>query len=202
MNVMELRLVQLSRTGDRTAFEKLVDLYKGKIHRLAYRMLNNSHDSEDVVQETFMRVYLNLNRYDDNQNFSTWIYRIGKNLCVDLLRKRKVSSSLDADISEEDELTPYGVLPSNEITPEHQALLTEQQEQVRRVINTLSDKYKPVVTLYYLHDLNIQEISEELGMPLTTVKTRLHRGRDYLRKKWGMTILLNVVIFFSNFVLL
>jgi RNA polymerase sigma-70 factor (ECF subfamily) len=89
MSYAETHLVKLSLTGDRSAFGQLVELYKGKIHRLAYRMLNNSHDSEDVVQETFMRVFMNLNRYDENQKFSTWIYRIGKNLCVDLLRKKR-----------------------------------------------------------------------------------------------------------------
>ena len=199
MNYVETRLVQLSRTGDRTAFGELVDLYKDKIHRLAYRMLDNSHDSEDVVQETFMRVYLNLNRYDENQKFSTWIYRIGKNLCVDLLRKKKVVYSLDAEISGEDEWNHYGILPSEEISPEVQMLQVEIEEHLNHVIDKMPVKYKDIVSLYYVHDLSLQEISAKLNIPITTVKTRLYRGREQLRKRWGMSLLISIMIFF-NFV--
>jgi RNA polymerase sigma-70 factor (ECF subfamily) len=201
MSYAETNLVKLSLTGDRSAFGQLVELYKGKIHRLAYRMLNNPHDSEDVVQETFMRVYLNLNRYDEKQKFSTWIYQIGKNLCVDLLRKKKTTYSLDAEIAGEDELNHYGILSSEDKSPEMALMETELQEQLNLVISKMSDKYKAIATLHYVHDLSIQEISEKLSMPVTTVKTRLYRGRDYLKKRWGMSFLISLLTFF-NFIIL
>jgi RNA polymerase sigma-70 factor (ECF subfamily) len=201
MSYAETHLVKLSLTGDRSAFGQLVELYKGKIHRLAYRMLNNPHDSEDVVQETFMRVYMNLNRYDENQKFSTWIYRIGKNLCVDLLRKKKSVYSLDAEIAGEDELNHYGILSSDDNSPETAMIETELQEQLTQVIDKMSDKYKAITTLYYVHDLSLQEISTKLNMPITTVKTRLYRGREYLRKRWGMSFLISLMTFF-NFIIL
>jgi RNA polymerase sigma-70 factor (ECF subfamily) len=201
MSFAETHLVKLSLTGDRSAFGQLVELYKGKIHRLAYRMLNNPHDSEDVVQETFMRVYLNLNRYDEKQKFSTWIYRIGKNLCVDLLRKKKSVYSLDAEIAGEDEMNHYGLLSSEEQSPEMALMETELHEQLNQVIDKLSDKYKAIASLYYVHDLSIQEISEKLDIPVTTVKTRLYRGREYLRKRWGMSLLISLLTFF-NFIIL
>jgi RNA polymerase sigma-70 factor (ECF subfamily) len=201
MSYAETHLVKLSLTGDRSAFGQLGELYKGKIHRLAYRMLNNPHDSEDVVQETFMRVYLNLNRYDENQKFSTWIYRIGKNLCVDLLRKKKSVYSLDAEIAGEDELNHYGILSSDDNSPEMAMMETELQEQLTQVIDKMSDKYKAITTLYYVHDLSLQEISTKLNMPITTVKTRLYRGREYLRKRWGMAFLISLMTFF-NFIIL
>jgi RNA polymerase sigma-70 factor (ECF subfamily) len=201
MSYAETHLVKLSLTGDRSAFGQLVELYKGKIHRLAYRMLNNPHDSEDVVQETFMRVYMNLNRYDENQKFSTWIYRIGKNLCVDLLRKKKSVYSLDAEIAGEDELNHYGILSSDDNSPETAMIETELQEQLTQVIDKMSDKYKAITTLYYIHDLSLQEISTKLNMPITTVKTRLYRGREYLRKRWGMSFLISLMTFF-NFIIL
>jgi RNA polymerase sigma-70 factor, ECF subfamily len=201
MSYAETHLVKLSLTGDSSAFRQLVELYKGKIHRLAYRMLNNPHDSEDVVQETFMRVYLNLNRYDENQKFSTWIYRIGKNLCVDLLRKKKSTYSLDAEIFGEDELNQYGIVSSESNSPEMALMETELQEQLAQVISKMSDKYKDITTLYYVHDLSLQEISEKLGIPVTTVKTRLYRGREYLRKRWGMSFLISLMTFFNFFIL-
>ena len=89
MNFVEARLAKLARNGDRNAFAELVELYKDKIFHLAYRMLNNKQEAEDAVQETFLRVYTNLHRYDENQKFSTWIFRIGTNLCIDKLRRRK-----------------------------------------------------------------------------------------------------------------
>jgi RNA polymerase sigma-70 factor (ECF subfamily) len=198
MNVAELRLIQLSRTGDRRAFVELVGLYSSKIHRLAYRMLHNKPDSEDIVQETFMRVYMNLNHYDESQKFSTWIYRIGKNVCIDLLRKKRPVSSLDAELSDmDDEYNFYSKIASEEGSPEHHVLQSETQEQIHKSIHKLADKYKDVITLYYLQELSLQEISDRLQLPVTTVKTRLHRGRDLLRKKWGMAFVVNLFMFFT-----
>ncbi|MBP1996775.1 RNA polymerase sigma factor SigW [Paenibacillus eucommiae] len=198
MNVAELRLIKLSRTGDRGAFVELVELYRNKIQRLAYRMLHNKPDSEDIVQETFIRVYLNLNHYDESQKFSTWIYRIGRNVCIDLLRKKRPVASLDAEFSDaDDDYSFYSKIASEESSPEHLVLQSETEEHIRKSINKLSDKYKSIIMLYYLQELSLQEISEKLRLPVTTVKTRLHRGRELLRKKWGMTFVINLMLFFS-----
>lgn len=183
MNYVEARLAKLSRNGDRHAFEELVDMYKDKIYHLGYRMLNQSGDAEDVVQETFLRVYMNLDRYDENQKFSTWIYRIATNLCIDRLRKRKPNYSLDAEMPDSEGSDWYSTLPSDQETPEEELVLSETQQQIRKAIETLPEKYKSVVILRYLHDMSLQEIGDVLQMPVTTVKTRVHRGREFLRKK-------------------
>lgn len=183
MNYVETRLVQLSRNGDRKAFEELVDMYKDKIFHLGYRMLGHSSEAEDIVQETFLRVYSNLNRYDEAQKFSTWIYRIATNLCIDRLRKRKPSYSLDAEMPDGEGADWYSMLPADQETPEEEFILSETQRHIRKAIDTLPSKYKSVVVLRYLHDMSLQEISEVLKMPVTTVKTRVHRGREFLRKK-------------------
>ncbi|UJF33721.1 RNA polymerase sigma factor SigW [Paenibacillus hexagrammi] len=183
MNFVEARLAKLARNGDRAAFAELVELYKDKIFHLAYRMLNNKQEAEDAVQETFLRVYTNLHRYDENQKFSTWIFRIGTNLCIDKLRRRKNTYSLDAEMPEGEGSDYYSMLPSNEATPEKQVIVSETQEQIRQAIDTLPEKYKSVVILRYLHDMSLQEIGDVLNMPVTTIKTRVHRGREYLRKR-------------------
>jgi RNA polymerase sigma-70 factor, ECF subfamily len=184
VNFIDTRLVRLSRSGDRRAFSELVDMYKDKIYYLAYRMLNNVQESEDVVQETFLRVFKNLDRYDEKQKFSTWIYRIATNLSIDQLRKRKAAYSLDAGMAADGEGTDYySTLASTDPTPESQLILTETQRTIRRAIDQLPEKYKSVVILRYMHDMSLQEISEVLDMPVTTVKTRVHRGREYLRKR-------------------
>lgn len=94
MDNLENRLVKLVLKGDQRAFAEIVELYKDKLFHLAYRMLNNRHEAEDVVQETFLRVFRNMEKYDPNQKFSTWIYRIATNLCIDRLRRKKPSYSL------------------------------------------------------------------------------------------------------------
>ncbi|GIP41403.1 ECF RNA polymerase sigma factor SigW [Paenibacillus sp. J31TS4] len=183
MSSVEGRLVKLSRKGDRSAFAELVDMYKDKIYHLAFRMLSQSQTAEDIVQETFLRVYRNLDRYDESQKFSTWIYRIATNLCIDQLRKRKPSYSPDAEMPDGEGADWYSLLPSEEATPEDQIMLSETQLQIREAIQSLPEKYKSVVILRYLHDMSLQEIGDVLDMPVTTVKTRVHRGREFLRNK-------------------
>lgn len=180
---MDVRLAMLARKGDQRAFAEIVELYKDKIFHLAYRMLNNRHEAEDVVQETFLRVFRNLDRYDENLKFSTWIYRIGTNLCIDRLRKRKPSYSLDAEINDQDGTDGYSMIPSDDRTPESEMLLSETQRIIHESIESLPAKYKTIMLLRYIQDLSLQEISDVLDLPVTTIKTRVHRGREFLRKK-------------------
>ncbi|GIP30541.1 ECF RNA polymerase sigma factor SigW [Paenibacillus sp. J23TS9] len=180
---IENRLTKLALKGDQRAFAEIVELYKDKIYHLAYRMLGNRHEAEDIVQETFLRVYKNLDRYDPNQKFSTWIYRIATNLCIDRLRKKKPTYSLDAEMNDQEGMDGYSMIPSDNRTPESETLLSETQEIIYQAIGSLPAKYKSVMILRYLQDLSLQEISDVLGMPVTTIKTRVHRGREFLRKK-------------------
>jgi len=183
LDTLEQRLVRLARKGDTRAFAEIVDLYKDKIFHLAYRMLSNRHEAEDVVQDTFLRVYRNLDRYDETQKFSTWIYRIGTNLCIDRLRKRKPNYSLDAEMNDQEGIDGYAMIPSDNRTPETYLLVSETQKMVHEAIESLPAKYKTVMVLRYLKDMSLQEISDVLDMPVTTIKTRVHRGREFLRKK-------------------
>ncbi|MNO59017.1 ECF RNA polymerase sigma factor SigW [compost metagenome] len=183
VNHFDTRLVKLARKGDQGAFAELVDLYKDKIFHLAYRMLSNRHEAEDIVQETFLRVYKNWNRYDEKQKFSTWIYRIATNLCIDRLRKRKPSYYLDAEMNDQEGMDGYSLIPGDERTPESEYLLSETQQMIHHAIEGLPAKYKSVIILRYLQEMSLQEIGDILDMPVTTVKTRVHRGREFLRKK-------------------
>lgn len=183
VNQFDTRLIKLARKGDQGAFAELVALYKDKIFHLAYRMLSNRHEAEDIVQETFLRVYKNWNRYDEKQKFSTWIYRIATNLCIDRLRKRRPQYYLDAEMNDQDGTDGYALIPGDERTPESEYLLSEKQQMIHQAIEGLPAKYKSVIILRYLQELSLQEIGDILDMPVTTVKTRVHRGREFLRKK-------------------
>ena len=180
---LDTRLAKLARKGDQRAFAEIVDLYTDKLYHMSYRMTGNRQEAEDVVQDAFLRVFSNLDRYDENQKFSTWIYRIATNLCIDRLRKRKRVYSLDAESSEHEGLDGYSMLPGDHRTPESELMLSETQRIIHEAIGTLPPKYKSVMVLRYLQELSLQEISQVLDIPVTTVKTRVHRGREFMRKK-------------------
>ncbi|QGQ94669.1 RNA polymerase sigma factor SigW [Paenibacillus psychroresistens] len=183
MDIIDLRLAKLSHNRDRDSFEQLVILYKDSLFNLGYRMLNNRLDAEDIVQETFLRAYKHYDRFDGVHKFSTWIYQIGINLCIDWLRRRKLRYSLDARTYDGDGVELYDRTPGQNPDPEREALLKETHELVYKAIDSLPHNYKSIVVLRYLHELSLNEISVIVAMPVTTIKTRIHRGREFLRKK-------------------
>lgn len=179
----EQRIIQRAKKGDRGAFAELVDLYKDKIYHISYRMLGNKQEAEDVAQETFLRVYANLDNYDPQYKFSTWIYRIASNLSIDHIRKRKQTLSLDAEVAGSDGMDWHDRFADMGKGPEEEVLTDELQEEVQGAIMSLNPNYRAVMILRYIEDLSLQEISEAIALPISTIKTRIHRGREALRKK-------------------
>jgi RNA polymerase sigma-70 factor (ECF subfamily) len=183
MEFVEKRLTERAKRGDREAFAELIEIYKDKIFQLAYRMVGNRQDAEDIAQETFLRVYANLHNYDDSYKFSTWIYRIATNLCIDRGRKKRPDFSLDEEIESGQGMDWYSRLSSNDKTPEEKLVTQELQETVQDAISHLAPKYRSIMILRYIEDLSLQEISDVLKLPVTTIKTRIHRGREALRSR-------------------
>ena len=169
--------------GDQNAYADIVNLYQHKLYQVCFRMLCNKQEAEDIAQEAFIRAYINLHSYDQNRKFSTWLYRIGTNLCIDRIRKKKHDFYLDADVAGTEGLDMYSQIASNEKLPEEAVEQMELQDRIQYEISRLSDKYRSVIVLKYIEELSLQEISEILDMPLGTVKTRIHRGREALRKQ-------------------
>lgn len=169
--------------GDREAFGEIVDLFKDKVFQLCYRMLGNRHEAEDIAQEAFVRAYVNIHSFDQKRKFSTWLYRIATNLCIDRIRKKKPDYFLDAEVAGTEGLTMYSQIAAEGKSPDSEVETLELQELVQREIMKLPDKYRVVVILRYIDELSLNEISEVLEMPLGTVKTRIHRAREALRKQ-------------------
>ncbi|SFE18472.1 RNA polymerase, sigma subunit, SigW [Lentibacillus persicus] len=176
------KIKQVKR-GDQSAYEEIVSFYQHKIFQHCYRMLGNRHEAEDIGQETFIRAYVNIHSFDDNRKFSTWLYRIATNLTIDRIRKRKPDYYLDADIKGTEGLNMYSQLAADNRLPEEEVQGRELQDYITREIYGLPPKYRSVIVLRYLEELSLQEISDILDLPLGTVKTRIHRGREALRKK-------------------
>ncbi|WP_191557648.1 RNA polymerase sigma factor SigW [Metabacillus idriensis] len=180
--IVKNRIKQVKK-GDQNAFAEIVDIYKDKIYQLCYRMLGNSHEAEDIAQEAFIRAYVNINSYDMDKKFSTWLYRIATNLTIDRIRKKKPDYYLDAEVAGTEGLTMYSQVAADVALPEDQVETMELQQMIQKEILKLPDKYRSVIVLKYIDELSLIEISEILDMPIGTVKTRIHRGREALRKQ-------------------
>jgi len=176
------RLVQQTLDGDKETFRALVDKYKRPIYNLAYRILGNVEDANDVAQETFLCAYRSLDTFDLKRNFSPWIFKIATNLCFDRLRKKKLNTvSIDDPISEEDNIRWQ--LPDSSMDPQNLYESKELQDVVQRLIASLPEKYRAVIVMRHSQGLSYEEIAEILDQPVGTVKTHLHRARKILQEK-------------------
>ncbi|MBT2574707.1 RNA polymerase sigma factor SigW [Bacillus sp. ISL-51] len=181
-NMIRKRIKQVKK-GDQNAFADIVDLYKDKIYQLCYRMLGNVHEAEDIAQEAFIRAYVNIDSFDINRKFSTWLYRIATNLTIDRIRKKKPDYYLDAEVAGAEGLTMYSQIAADGVLPEDAVLSLELSDTIQKKILKLPDKYRTVIVLKYIDELSLIEIGEILNIPVGTVKTRIHRGREALRKQ-------------------
>ncbi|RDU34870.1 RNA polymerase sigma factor SigW [Neobacillus piezotolerans] len=183
MDALVKKRIKQIKKGDQDAFAEIVELYKDKLYQLGYRMLGNRHEAEEIAQEAFIRAYVNINSYNQEYKFSTWLYRIATNLCIDRIRKKKPDYYLDAEMAGTEGLTLYSRIPSDSPLPEKEVEMMELQETIQGEIVKLPEKYRSVIVLKYIEELSLNEISEILDLPLGTVKTRIHRGREALRKQ-------------------
>lgn len=171
------------KKGDQAAFEEIVLLFQNRIYHHCFRMIGNAHEAEDIAQEAFIRAYTNIHTFDNNRKFSTWLFRIATNLTIDRLRKRKPDYYLDAEFKGMEGLNLYSQLSTNEPDPEDEVTRLELQHRIHKEILSLSPIYRSIIILRYIDEFSLKEISEILDIPLGTVKTRIHRGREALRKK-------------------
>ena len=171
--------------GDQNAFEEIVTLFQHRLYQVCYRMLGNAQEAEDISQEAFVRAYINIHTFDQKRKFSTWIFRIATNLCIDRIRKKKPDYYLDANVPGTDGLNMYSQIAATDELPEDEVERMELQQRIHYEIGRLPDKYRSVIILRYIEELPLQEIGDILDLPLGTVKTRVHRGREVLRKQMG-----------------
>ena len=179
----ESEIIAECKKGDREAFNELMERYQKKVFAISYGMLSDYEDASDAAQEVFVKVYRSIASFKGEASFTTWLYRICTNVCNDMLRKRQrqgISVSLD---TEEDERGPAAELVSEEPTPEERLELTETQRLVRDAVNELSPEYREIIIYSDLQQMSYDEIAKILRCPTGTVKSRLNRARNALRKK-------------------
>lgn len=167
-----------TRQGEREAFGELVRRYQASVFNVCYRLMGERREAEDMAQEAFIRAYQRFEYYDEERPFGPWIRRVAANYCLNRLQvARRDNLPLD---DERDE--PAGHT-GQAISPEAAHLQAERAEVVRQAIITLPQHYRAVIELRHFHHLRYAEIAEQLGMPLSDVKSHLFRARKQLEKK-------------------
>lgn len=178
----EKQLIKNAAAGDAAAFETLVERYQKQVYNLALRMVNNESDAEDLAQEAFIRAWRSLGSFQYTSQFSTWLYRLTSNICIDFLRAKKRRKVISLTMLRDDEDSQWD-LPDTEPLPEQQMIAAEERAALARALASLDPDYRQVLTLRIVNECSYQQISQILGIAEGTVKSRLSRAREQLRKK-------------------
>jgi RNA polymerase sigma-70 factor (ECF subfamily) len=174
---IEAICLQQAQNGDAQAFSSLLEKYQRPVYNLCYRMLGNAEDAEDAAQETFLRAYKSLKRYDNSRPFSTWVLSIAAHFCIDQIRRQhQVAMSIED-------------LPVPDVPDPAPGLETglgrkEEQRRVRALLDKLEATDRAAVIMYYWYDFSYEEICQALSLSLSAVKSRLHRARRAMAKQW------------------
>lgn len=180
--------VKRAKDGDIDAFEEIVKTYEKKIYNLALRYVSNSEDANDIAQDVFLRVYKSLNGFKEESAFSTWIYRVAVNVCIDYMRKNKKNNTVSLTKEDEDGEEEQIEIEDNSYSPEAVYDKTELRENIRNALDELSEDHRQVIILRDINGLNYDEIGKILDIGEGTVKSRIFRAREktmpYFIKGW------------------
>lgn len=178
----DLDLVGLAKKGDQAAFGKLMARYRDSVFFMILKMVHNRDDAEDLTLEAFGKAFNNIVNYSADFAFSTWLFKIATNNCIDFIRKKKLqTTSIDQTIETDDGETNTTIsVKDQELDPE-QAMVKEQRaEKIRGAVKKLPPKYRELIELRYINELAYEEIAAKLDVPLGTVKAQLFRAKDML----------------------
>lgn len=174
--------VAQAQQGDDEAFTKLVETYQTPVFNLCYRMLGEPELAEDAAQETFLRAYQHLHRYDQKRPFATWLLSIAAHYCIDRLRRRKFSM-FSMDVEDEDG-NSFEIPDMDAPNPEREAITGQTNERVQAMLQDLDTTDRAAVIMRYWYDYSEKEIAESLNLTVSAVKSRLHRARKELAGLW------------------
>lgn len=175
----DYRLVLSAINGNQKSYEELFKRYKDAIFFMLLKMVNNKNDAEDLTFEAFGKAFRNIKQYSPKYAFSTWLFKIASNNCIDFLRKKKGNTiSIDGrDDSENERTIP---LESNTLNPEQEFIKDQKAKIMRNEVGRLKERYRRLIELRYFEEFSYEEIAKELNLPIGTVKAQLFRARELL----------------------
>jgi RNA polymerase sigma-70 factor (ECF subfamily) len=177
--LQDYKLVLIAKQGDQQAYAELMGRYRDSIYYMLLKMVNNTSDAEDLMIEAFGKAFKNIDQYTPSFAFSTWLFKIATNNCIDFIRKRR-TSTISIDQTSDDQETQSITIQSDTPDPEEHMIIDQKIRMLRDVVSKLKPRYKTLVELRYFNEYSYEEISEELELPIGTVKAQLFRARELL----------------------
>lgn len=163
------------------SYAELMGYYRDSIYFMILKMVNNKDDAEDLTLEAFGKAFKKLHQYTPDYAFSTWLFKIASNNCIDFLRKKRAQIvSIDKTYEDDEGSSVKITLESDGLDPEESAIKAQKIKAMRDVVQKLKPRYRKLIELRYFDELSYEEIATEMELPLGTVKAQLHRGRDFL----------------------
>ncbi|MBN2175961.1 MAG: sigma-70 family RNA polymerase sigma factor [Bacteroidales bacterium] len=167
--------------GDQQAYADLMKNYRDSLYFMLLKMTNNPHDAEDLTIEAFGKAFKKLHQYTPDYAFSTWLFKIASNNCIDFIRKKKkYTFSIDQNIDDEKGTELANKIPAQILDPEEELVKKQKIKLMREVVEKLKPHYRTLIELRYFKEFSYDEIAEELNLPLGTVKAQLFRAREFL----------------------
>jgi RNA polymerase sigma-70 factor (ECF subfamily) len=183
----EARLTSRLRARDLDAFEELLSHYERPVYSLCFRVLGDAEEARDAAQETFLKIYKGLTGFRGECGLKTWIYRIAINQAMNQRRwwrRRHLDETVSLDLSRgESDVTLGSCIPSNIASPEQDAMCSERERRLMRALAEIKQEYRVALVLREIEELSYEEISDTLGISIGTVKSRIARGREELRRR-------------------
>lgn len=174
-------LVESALTGNQAAYAELMSRYRDSIYFMMHKMVKNVDDAEDLTIEAFGKAFSRLEQYSPNFAFSTWLFKIASNNCIDFIRKKRIYvTSMDTGFVSEDGDVIYHDARADVLNPEETYVHDQKVKHMRLLVSKLKPRYRELVEKRYFEELSYEEIAEELNLPLGTVKAQLFRARDFL----------------------
>ncbi|MCR2820059.1 RNA polymerase sigma factor [Lederbergia panacisoli] len=167
----EFQWIQEVLAGNKQAYTHIINKYKNQLYATILRMTKNPHDAQDLVQEAFIKVYYQLEKYNERGSFSGWFYSVAINHCMDEFRKKRYKQ---VEMTEK-------IMGKNPNHPEVVFLKREENRQLEQLLSTLPEDERMIILLRYVNELSYEEISELVDVPISTVRNKLHRAKKKLR---------------------
>ena len=179
---LDYRLVKAAIGGEKKAYAQLMDRYRDSIYFMLLKMVNDRDDADDLTIEAFGKAFNKLHQYTPNYAFSTWLFKIASNNCIDFIRRKKKQNllSLDKPIEGNDGGEMTMDVPSGTLDPEEAYIKEQKKLLMHGVVEKLKPRYRTLVELRYFKEFSYEEIAQELDLPLGTVKAQLFRAREFL----------------------